>query len=82
MARIHVLDTQTANTIKAGEVIERPVSIVKELIDNSIDAGSTRITVEFTSGGIELIRVSDNGLGMDRDDAINCFTIHATSKIT
>lgn len=81
MARIHVLDTQTANTIKAGEVIERPVSIVKELIDNSIDAGSTRITVEFTSGGIELIRVSDNGLGMDREDAINCFTIHATSKI-
>lgn len=81
MGRINVLDTQTANAIKAGEVIERPVSVVKELIDNSIDAGATSIKVEFENGGISLIRVSDNGIGMDSEDAIKCFLIHATSKI-
>ena len=82
MSRINVLDKQTANAIKAGEVIERPVSVVKELVDNSIDAGATSIKVEFENGGISLIRVSDNGIGMDREDAQKCFLIHATSKIT
>ncbi|MCQ2527492.1 MAG: DNA mismatch repair endonuclease MutL [Saccharofermentans sp.] len=82
MGRINVLDKQTANAIKAGEVIERPVSVVKELVDNSIDAGATTIKVEFESGGISLIRVTDNGIGMDREDAEKSFLIHATSKIT
>lgn len=81
MGRINVLDTKTANAIKAGEVIERPVSVVKELIDNSIDSGATRITVEFAGGGISLIRVTDNGCGMDREDAEKAFLIHATSKL-
>lgn len=81
MGRINVLDTATANAIKAGEVIERPVSVVKELIDNSIDAGATTVKVEFEGGGISLIRVSDNGIGMEREDAQKSFLIHATSKI-
>lgn len=81
MSRINVLDTVTANAIKAGEVIERPVSVVKELVDNSVDAGATSIKIEFDNGGISLIRVSDNGLGMDEEDAHKCFLIHATSKI-
>ena len=81
MGRINILDTKTANAIKAGEVIERPVSVVKELIDNAIDSGATRVTVEFAGGGISLIRVSDNGCGMDREDAEKAFLIHATSKL-
>ncbi|MBR4404326.1 MAG: DNA mismatch repair endonuclease MutL [Clostridiales bacterium] len=81
MGRINILDTKTANAIKAGEVIERPVSVVKELIDNSIDSGATRVTVEFAGGGISLIRVSDDGCGMDREDAEKSFLIHATSKL-
>lgn len=81
MGRINVLDTATANAIKAGEVIERPVSVVKELVDNSIDAGATSVKVEFEGGGISLIRVSDNGIGMEREDAQKSFLIHATSKI-
>ena len=81
MGRINVLDTKTANAIKAGEVIERPVSVVKELIDNAIDSGATRVTVEFAGGGISLIRVSDDGCGMDREDAEKAFLIHATSKL-
>ena len=82
MSRINVLDAKTANAIKAGEVIERPVSVVKELVDNSVDAGATSIKIEFENGGISLIRVSDNGIGMDAEDAHKCFLIHATSKIT
>ena len=82
MGRINVLDEHTANAIKAGEVIERPVSVVKELFDNSADAGATVVRIEFSSGGIEMIRVSDNGVGMDREDAKKAFLIHATSKIT
>ena len=81
MGRINVLDTKTANAIKAGEVIERPVSVVKELVDNAIDSGATRVTVEFAGGGISLIRVSDDGCGMDREDAEKAFLIHATSKL-
>lgn len=81
MSRIHVLDSKTANAIAAGEVIERPMSIVKELMENSIDAGATQITVEIQDGGITLIRVRDNGCGMDEEDAKTAFLIHATSKI-
>jgi len=81
MSRINVLDPKTANAIKAGEVIERPVSVVKELVDNSVDACASRVTVEFENGGISLIRVSDDGYGMDVEDAHKCFLIHATSKI-
>lgn len=81
MSRINVLDTKTANAIKAGEVIERPVSVVKELFDNAIDSGADRITIEFQNGGITLIQVTDNGIGMDSEDAVTAFQIHATSKI-
>lgn len=81
MSRINVLDTVTANAIKAGEVIERPSSIVKELVDNAIDAGATKISVSFEDGGITYINVTDNGIGMDKEDAEKCFLIHATSKI-
>ena len=81
MGRINILDTKTANAIKAGEVIERPVSVVKELVDNAVDSGASRITVEFAGGGISLIRVTDDGCGMDREDAQKAFLIHATSKL-
>ncbi len=81
MSRINLLDTITANAIKAGEVIERPSSIVKELVDNSIDAGATSISISFENGGITFINVTDNGIGMDKEDAEKCFLIHATSKI-
>ncbi|MBR2523218.1 MAG: DNA mismatch repair endonuclease MutL [Clostridiales bacterium] len=82
MGRIKILDTLTANAIKAGEVIERPVSVVKELFDNSADAGATSVKIEFNAGGIGMIRVTDNGTGMDREDASKAFLIHATSKLT
>lgn len=78
---IIVLDEHTANRIAAGEVIERPASVVKELVENSIDAGATQIRIEIEAGGKELIRVSDNGAGMVRDDVIVAFQRHATSKI-
>ncbi len=81
MSRIQVLDAATANAIAAGEVIERPMSIVKELMENSIDAGATQITVEIQDGGITLIRVRDNGCGMDEEDAKKAFICHATSKL-
>ncbi|MBP5261407.1 MAG: ATP-binding protein, partial [Clostridiales bacterium] len=81
MGKINVLDPITANAIKAGEVVERPVSVVKELFDNSADAGASSVKIEFNGGGITLIRVSDNGIGMDREDAKKSFLIHATSKI-
>lgn len=81
MGRINVLDSRTANAIKAGEVIERPVSVVKELLDNAVDSGATRVKIEFAGGGISLIRVTDNGCGMDREDAEKAFLIHATSKL-
>lgn len=79
--RIKVLSENLANMIAAGEMIERPASVVKELVENSIDAGSERISVEVKSGGKQLIRVIDNGRGMSREDAALAFERHATSKI-
>lgn len=81
MGKIAVLSDQVANQIAAGEVIERPASIVKELVENSIDAGATSIEIEFKKGGSSYIRIEDNGCGMSPEDAALCFERHATSKI-
>src|SRR5579875_2906556 len=81
MGRIHVLSDQVANQIAAGEVVERPASVVKELLENALDAGATRIRVEVEGGGRKLIRIVDNGHGMGRDDALLAFERHATSKL-
>ena len=81
MSVIHVLDEVLANKIAAGEVVERCSSVVKELVENSIDAGSTEIKVELLESGTKEIKVIDNGKGMEREDAILCFSRHATSKI-
>ena len=81
MGRIHVLSDQVANQIAAGEVVERPASVVKELLENSLDADATRIRIEVEAGGRKLIRITDNGHGMVRDDALLAFERHATSKL-
>jgi DNA mismatch repair protein MutL len=81
MNRIRLLPEQVANQIAAGEVIERPASVVKELVENALDAQASRVTVEIQAGGRSLVRVVDDGLGMSRDDALLCLERHATSKI-
>jgi DNA mismatch repair protein MutL len=81
MGRIRILSDQVANQIAAGEVVERPASVVKELLENSLDAAATRIRIEVEAGGRKLIRILDNGHGMVRDDALLAFERHATSKL-
>jgi DNA mismatch repair protein MutL len=81
MGRIHVLSENVANQIAAGEVVERPASVAKELLENSLDAGATRIRIQVEAGGKKLIQITDNGCGMMRDDALLAFERHATSKI-
>ena len=81
MPKIQVLDQDIANKIAAGEVVERPGSVIKELVENALDAEAKHITVEIQNGGVTMMRVSDDGCGMTREDARNCFLRHATSKI-
>ena len=81
MGQIAILDENTINKIAAGEVVDRPAYIVKELVENSIDAGATSISVEIRSGGISYINITDNGSGIARDDVRLAFERHATSKI-
>src|SRR6201981_3657678 len=81
MGRIHVLSETVANQVAAGEVVERPASVVKEMLENSLDAGASRIKIGVEAGGKKLIQITDNGCGMLRDDAMLAFERHATSKI-
>lgn len=81
MPKINILPKHMADLIAAGEVVERPASVVKELMENAIDAGATAVTVEIKHGGITLIRVTDNGCGIAREDVQNAFKSHATSKL-
>ena len=81
MSKIRVLDTVTIDKIAAGEVIERPASVVKELVENAIDAKATAIVVEIEEGGTTMIRIADNGCGIEREDVKSAFLRHSTSKI-
>ena len=81
MGKINVLTEEVANMISAGEVVERPASVVKELVENSVDAGAASVTVEIKNGGMSYIRVTDNGGGIEKDDLKTAFLPHATSKI-
>ena len=81
MAKINLLDPSVFNMIAAGEVVERPASVVKELVENSIDAGATQIDVTIIDGGLKRIQVSDNGVGIEKDDVRSAFLPHATSKL-
>src|SRR5258706_4636251 len=81
MAKIHVLSERVANQIAAGEVVERPASVVKELLENALDAGSTRVRIHVEAGGKKVIQITDNGCGMVRDHALLAFERHSTSKI-
>ncbi len=82
MSKINILDSKIYNRIAAGEVVDRPRSVVKELVENSIDAGATQISVNIEEGGIKLISVVDNGIGMSSEDVNKSFLPHATSKIS
>ena len=81
MSKIRILTDRVANQIAAGEVVERPASVVKELLENSLDAQATKVEIEFRDGGKSYIRVEDNGLGMSQDQALLSLERHATSKI-
>ena len=81
MGHIRLMDEPLSNKIAAGEVVERPASVVKELVENAIDAGSTSIDVFLEEAGLQTIHVTDNGSGMDEEDAVLSFSRHATSKI-
>ncbi len=81
MSKIHILDKSVSNRIAAGEVVEKPASVVKELVENSIDAGASKISIEIKNGGIKKICIQDDGCGIEKDDVINAFMPHATSKI-
>ena len=81
MPKIQQLSPHIANLIAAGEVVERPASVVKELLENAVDAGATQVTVEIRDGGMTFLRVTDNGCGMAPEDARTAFLRHATSKL-
>ena len=81
MSVINLLEPQVANLIAAGEVVDRPASAIKEMLENSIDAGASAVTVEIKNGGVSLMRITDNGNGMSKEDALLCIRRHATSKI-
>ncbi len=82
MSKINILEPQVANLIAAGEVVDRPASAIKEMLENSIDAGASKVTVEIKNGGVSLMRITDDGGGMSREDALLCIRRHATSKIS
>ena len=81
MSKITVMDEILANKIAAGEVVEKCMNVVKELVENSIDAGSKNIKVDLIDSGVKEIKVTDDGIGMDKEDAVLCFSRHATSKL-